>query len=80
MVRRVIAWPVDVFLRSRRRLSLSGLNVDLSALEVRFIKRSEGRNSTLLGHKANEAETKRHAFTVFTERNLDINDLSVLAE
>ena len=60
--------------------SLSRLDVNLATLEVSLVKLSEGRYGRLCCGKANETNAERYAFTVFSERNLDIDNLAMLAK
>ena len=54
--------------------------MNLATLEVSLVKLSEGRYGRLCCSKANETDAEWYAFTVLSERNLDIDDLAMLAK
>ena len=63
-----------------RGLLLSGFDVQLASLEVRFVKLSESLNGSLTCCEPDETKPKRHTFTMLAEWNLNVDNLTVLAE
>ena len=49
----------------------------LTSLEVSLVKRSESGYCTLLSSESDEANAKRHAFSMLSKRNLDINNFAM---